>query len=141
MRVELANDPERVRLTHALTLDPNRPQMGLKGSAGLFGSHQWWENTLNGRIRVKTVPGVITETLWSGQEPHPGDKANAFVMRCEEGRDLGKSIYINNKRDAALFKPGAGVAFAQALDELKRPSRSETHSVIMLEMAVSKDAG
>lgn len=35
---ELRRDPEQVFLVQSLTLDKNRPLLGLKGSFGLFGS-------------------------------------------------------------------------------------------------------
>ncbi|MNV27916.1 hypothetical protein D3C71_1190830 [compost metagenome] len=38
---ELAGDPEKIVDAQALTLDQTRPQMGLKGNLGLFGSPEW----------------------------------------------------------------------------------------------------
>lgn len=37
---ELRRDPEQVFLVQSLTLDKNRPLLGLKGSFGLFGSKE-----------------------------------------------------------------------------------------------------
>ena len=38
LRITLRDDPERLRTTQALTLNKDKPLMGLKGAAGLFGA-------------------------------------------------------------------------------------------------------
>lgn len=140
LRIELQRDPEQVARVQKLTLDKTRPHMGLKGVGGLWGSEEWWESTRNGTLRRDDVSGVITRTYFAGQDSRWGDEVNSFLLRLDDGSERSNSIYVNERRDAKLFKPGHRVAWAAVRDPLKNPRQALTDdgcSTTMLEMAVS----
>ena len=87
------------------------------------------------------MSGVIEETYFAGQDSRWGNKVNAFVLKLEDGSRIEESIYVNHRKDAKLFVPGARVKITYAFDELKRQSDdgSPSYLDIVLEMAVSSD--
>lgn len=117
---ELANDPGQVADTQSLTLDPTRPEVGLKGSCGLFGSPEWWSSIDSGRIRKKIVSGVITRIYVAGQDR--SELPNAFDIRCDDGGTQMEGIYVNSKEDVVLYEVGKRVDVVYVLDEMKAPS-------------------
>jgi len=145
---ELAKDMRRVVLTQALTLNPNKPLLGLKGTHGLFGSTEWWNNIkaafaterlTNSQIKVLVHSGIIEETYFAEQERW-GDEVDSFVLKLDDGTSINESIYATLKNEKKLFVPGARVTIAYVFDELKeQPARdgSTNYSKIVLEMAVS----
>lgn len=136
LSVDLNNDPERVRLAQALTLDADRPSLGLKGSFGLFGSPEWWENVRTGAILTERLIGVIRRVYAAGQDP--SDIPNSFDMVTPDGETHSESIYVNARQDVGKFQLGSTVEVLYALDELKSPRRDGTkYSKIVLEMSVS----
>lgn len=139
LSVELAQDTEQVRLAQRLTLDNSRPLMGLKGSKGLFGSAEWWNNVREGEIPQKKVSGIITRTYVSGQDLEKVD--NTFDMVLPDGSVHTESIFVHDIKDNDLYRVGHFVQIVYALDELKAQpaSRGNTnYSEIVLEVAVSK---
>lgn len=116
---ELANDPGQVVDAQSLTLDPTRPELGLKGSCGLFGSREWWSSIDAGRIKKKIVSGVITRIYVEGQDR--GELPNSIDMRCDDGSTRMEGIYVNSKEDAALYRVGKRVSVVYVLDEMKAP--------------------
>ncbi|GKV83455.1 hypothetical protein [Pectobacterium versatile] len=135
---ELRGDPDQVALTQALTLDPSRPAMGLKGANGLFGSSEWWSSIEQGKMRLLHRSGTITRTYVAGQDPSPVD--NCFSLLLDDGSVIEESIYSHiDDEDKKLFRPGAKVDIVYALDELKRTSANgdKCYSDIVLEIAIS----
>src|SRR5262245_9820406 len=139
LRIALQRNPERMALTQKLTLDKSRPLMGLRGVGGLWGSDEWWAATRNGKLRRDDVSGVITRTSFAGQDSRWGDEVNCFTLRLADGSERTDSIYVNEHRDAKLFKPGHRVAWAAVLDPLKDPQPLMDDGCVktILEMAVS----
>ena len=140
LRIDLQRNPERMALTQKLTLDKSRPHMGLRGVGGLWGSDEWWAATRDGKLRRDDVSGVITRTSFAGQDSRWGDEVNCFALRLDDGSERSDSIYVNERRDAKLFKPGHRVAWAAVLDPLKNPHEPFTDDgcvKTILEMAVS----
>ena len=131
---------EHVRLAQALTLDESRPLLGLKGTNGLFGSDEWWMNIRSGRIPTRVVEGVIHDMAFAGQDARWGDEVNELSLRLPDGSFLSESIYTNDTKDRALFKPGAEIRIVYALDELKRMSAGQGNAMseIVLEMAIGR---
>lgn len=135
---ELKAKPEQITLTQSLTLDKLRPNMGLKGTNGLFGSKEWWNSINQGRIPLEYVSGVITRTYVSGQDPLPVD--NSFSLLLDDGSTCEESIYdYIKKEDKKLFQRGSRVEIIYAQDELKRKNSNgeKTYLDIVLEMAIS----
>jgi hypothetical protein len=135
---ELKTKPEQIRLTQELTLDESRPYMGLKGTNGLFGSQEWWNNISQGKIPLQYVSGVITRTYVAGQDPSSVD--NCFSLLLDDGSIREESIYdYINKEDKKLFQIGSKVEIVYALDELKRRDSNgeKCYLDIVLELAVS----
>jgi len=134
---DLSRDPDQVALTQALTLDQSRPDMGLRGAHGLFGSPEWWASIRNGQMRLMRSTGVIESVYTAGQDAR--DEDNEFVLRQDDGTTHTESCYVNHDADRILFKVGHRVEIAYALDELKeRGDNGEPlFSEIVLSMAVS----
>lgn len=133
---ELKHDHEQVAMAQALTKDDSK-SFGLKGTHGLFGSEEWWENIKNGVMPTRHISGVIDRLFVSGQEQD--SEENAFDLLLDDGSIHTESIFVNNKSDIDLFKKGSRVEVLYALDELKSDSPGgANYSEIVLEMAVSK---
>ncbi|OCG76680.1 hypothetical protein A9G42_07365 [Gilliamella sp. Nev6-6] len=135
---ELKNNPERVALTQALTLDKSKPTMGLKGTNGLFGSKEWWNSIEQGRIPLLFISGIIKKAYVAGQDP--SNFNNTVDLLLEDGTIQSVGIYTNKKEDSKLFKIGYSASIVYALDEMKlqpdfdgKINRSKT----ALEMTVS----
>lgn len=144
LREELRRKPESVAQVQALTLDHERPLLGLKGRHGLYGSDAWWESIACGRIESRVVSGTITELFFAGQDARWGDQVNSFRLKLQDGSVIEESIYTHRKSDRGLFVIGGMVCIAYALDELKhQPGRDGgvNYSESVLEMAVSVDPG
>lgn len=135
---ELESNLERMSLAQALTLDASRPSMGLKGSLGLFGSSEWWNNIKNGVMPLLLITGTVRRAYVSGQDS--SDRNNMIDLVLDDGSACAVGIYVNNLNDVNLFEVGCKVKVIYALDELKcQPAAdgSVNYSKIALEMAVS----
>jgi hypothetical protein len=140
LRDKLRADPGYVAQVQAMTLNAERPLLGLKGKHGLFGSDAWWESIREGRIKTKVISGVITELFFAGQDSRWGDQVNSFWLKLDDGSTLQEGIYATQKADRRLFVVGATVACAHALDELKKqpgPGGTTNYAEASLEVAVS----
>lgn len=143
LRDELRGKPEYVAQVQAMTLNQEKPFLGLKGTHGLYGSDDWWESISSGRIEIKVVSGTITELFFAGQDSRWGNQVNSFRLELGDGAIIEESIYTSQKSDRQFFVVGAVVCIAYALDELKKqPARdgSVNYSESVLEMAVSTGA-
>lgn len=137
---ELQENPEHVKTVQALSLDNDKPFLGLKPIHGLFGSDEWWESIRSGRIRTIHKSGIIRELVFAGQDSRWGAAVNSFDLELDGGTVVLESIYAHQKRDHKLFRVGASVSCWYALLELKRqPARdgSIDYAETLLEMAVS----
>lgn len=135
---ELEINPEHMALTQALTLDQSRPGMGLNGTHGLFGSREWWDSIEQGRIPLLFLSGIIKRAYVAGQDPSRFN--NSIELQLTDGSTQDIGIYVNNKKDARLFKAGSFVSIVYALDEFKPEAArnfGNKHHQITLEMAVS----
>lgn len=137
---ELAGDPNRIRLTQELTLNAARPEMGLRGDNGLFGSPTWWQNLSNGKIPTLEIVGIIDRTYCAGQ----GDSGppNMVDLLTDAGSIEAVGIYVNDKADVALFKPGRRVSVVYALEKLKKQPASDggvNYSRVAVKMSVSME--
>lgn len=133
-------DPGRVRLAQALTLNPAKPRMGLRGTHGLFGSPEWWDSIRQGRMPLLRHSGIIQRAYVAGQEP--SEQNNTIDLKLDDGSVHMTGIFVNNKNDAELFRPGCRVGIVYALDELKQQPAANgdvNYLNIALEMAVSLD--
>ena len=140
LSAELKADPGYVRDVQALSLDNDRPLMGLKPTHGLFGSVEWWESIKSGCIRTAHITGTIRELIFAGQDARWGDSVNAFKLEKEDGTTVLEGIYVQDKVDRDLFRVGAKVSCWYALLELKgqpAPDGTVDYAETVLEMAVS----
>jgi hypothetical protein len=134
----IADDPEDVKLTQALTLDATRPLLGLKGRHGLYGSQQWWNSIDQRKMPLLFVGGIIQRAYVAGMDQC--DENNTIDLLLDDGSIRMEGIYANNKADISMFRVGCRVELVCALDELKRqpaPDGSVNYLEIPLEMAVS----
>lgn len=137
---ELRVDPERVALTQALTLNASKPQIGLKGTHGLFGSQEWWDSIFQRKMPLLFISGVIERAYIAGQDEQ--DMNNTVDLVQADGVVRSVGIYVNDRGDVRLFQPGRRVDIVYALDELKlqpAPDGGVNYSKVALEMAVSLD--
>jgi len=142
LRRELAEDPDHVVQVQALTLNKDKPLLGLMGTCGLFGSERWWKSVEKGKIRKKVVSGVISELVFAGQDSRWGNQVNSFKLAGSQSTSQLMSIEVQEKEDRELFCVGARVEAIFVLDELKDSPRfpfgTKNFSEILLEMAVSR---
>ena len=135
---ELKNDPQQVAMAQALTKDSSRP-FGLKGTFGLFGSEEWWNNIKNGVMPTNFVKGAISRLFISGQDED--SQPNTFDLLLPNGKIHTESIFTDNNQDKNLFQIGRSVYILYVLDELKNQSSNfgdkANCSEIVVEMAVS----
>jgi hypothetical protein len=139
----LERDPQLVRQTQTLTLDASRPQMGLRGNCGLFATDDWWKSIQSGRLRSRSISGVIETTHFAGQDSRWGDQVNGFQLLLDDGARHSDSIYALEKADRKLFIPGARVTMVFVLDEMKQQPAIDggvNYLDIVLEVAVSTDS-
>ena len=133
----LEADPTQVELAQALTLNPNKPRMGLKGTFGLFGSSQWWDNINRRKMHLRFRRGTIVALSEAGQDSKTGVN-NTMVLELPDGTQEPVGIYVNNKKQAKLFQLGSTVLMVEALDDYKRSNANFPDVGITLEVAVSK---
>ena len=141
LEINLANDPEHVALAQALTLNAAKPQMGLSGRYGLFGSDEWWASIAAGTMPLERHSGIITRAYRSGQDNSGAN--NTVDLMAEDGSVHAVGIYVNDAKDVALFQPGHAALITYALDELKPQAAINSgspHSKVALEMAVSLES-
>lgn len=140
LAVEHNRNPERIYKTQALTLNPLKPNSGLSGEHGLYGSDEWWSNIISGIITVRYVSGVITEMYHAGMDTIEEDDTMDFNYLDEGGVTRSSSCYANDPSDIALYKPGKRVWLAFADDKLKKQPAKDggiNYLDILLEAAVS----
>ncbi len=139
---ELELDPSRVSLTHALTQDRSRPNMGLNGRYGLFATREWWNNINQEKMPLKFVSGTIIEAYEAGQDICGLN--NTVDLKLKDGTIESVGIYANNDQDIELFSPGSKVEMVYALDELKQQpgvGGDIAYSKVALEVVVSINEG
>ncbi|WP_245641728.1 hypothetical protein [Paraburkholderia bannensis] len=137
---ELRANPNRVALTQALTLNVSKPNVGLKGRHGLFGSPEWWASIQAGKMPLLFIKGVVQRTYFSGQNERGAN--NTLDLKLDDGSVRAVGIYVNNSEDVKFFHVGSRVSIVYALDELKLQPANDggvSYSKIALEMAVSID--
>lgn len=136
---ELTANPARVAKAQALTLNAEKPLMGLLGDQGLFGSEEWWQSIDKGRIEVRVYRGVIKRLYVAGQDADE-DQGKDFEYLCEDGNVRRASCVANDDSDLALYREGASVALAYAFDKLKKqPARDggTNFTEVLLEVVVA----
>lgn len=135
---ELTADPERAELAQALTLNANRPLLGLRGRHGLFGSAEWWESIKSGRMPLRHVSGVITRVYFVGMDAE--SEPNAVDLLDDDGVLQSQGVYLNRASDRPMYAKGRRIEFLYALDELKAqpgPDGKTNYSEIALEVSIS----
>ena len=140
LKEDLKVNVDRLEKAQALTLNPNKPLMGLKGSCGLFGSNEWWESIEDGIIPISVIEGIVLEAYVAGKNRNIKSLNDMIEISLEDGSTSHNGIYTNDKSNVRFFVPGARVFIVYALDELKiQPARdgSVNYLPIALEMAVS----
>ena len=137
VHVKLQRQAETIEVIRNLTLNRNKPHMGLKGSNGLYASHEWWASIESGKMPTKLVAGVITRAYHAGQGDTGPD--NMADILTHEGSIQSIGIEVNDPEDAKLFRVGQSVEVVYALDELKKraPDGSPTYSKVTLSVSVS----
>jgi hypothetical protein len=135
----LRADPEYMASAQAMTLNSDKPLLGLKGTHGLFGSSQWWISIEQHRIPLLFVSGIILRAYAAGMGDG-ADEINCIDLLLDDGSERSEGVYANSKADIALFQVGCRVEMVFALDEMKKqtaPDGTINRSKTALEVAVS----
>jgi hypothetical protein len=135
---ELKMDPDRVFATQQLTMDRSRPELGLKGDYGLFGSAEWWGNVEGRKMPLIFIEGRILRAYPDGQD---ADINNSVDIVCPDGSVKSIGIYVNDEDDVEYFSEGHWLEMVYALDKLKKQPASDggvNYSKVAIEVAVSE---
>lgn len=138
LKIKLDAEPEKIELAQQLTLNNSKPNHGLMGKYGLFGSQDWWQNIENGTIPKEFIAGRISYVYCSGQDSGP---VNAIEVVTSDGNIENLGIYLNDKRDREIFKEGCWVEIVYAMELMKRQPvlwGKKNIGKIALEMVVSE---
>ncbi|OLF56435.1 hypothetical protein [Pseudomonas chlororaphis] len=134
----IKEDPEYIRKAQELTLNESKPKAGLKGTFGLLGSDEWWNNLNKGLIPQKEISGVITRVYLTGQDNI--EKINTIDIKADDNSLYTEGIYANKNSEKHHYKPGAKIKIKYAFDPLKR-TKSNGHidySKIIIEISISQ---
>ena len=136
--IEHKQNPKMVSIAQSLTLNSSKPYLGLKGSCGLYGSPEWWNNIKTGKLKTQLVSGVIESVYYAGQDSDT--EPNMFELLLNDGTKHSESIVTNIPSDRAHFKPGRQVTILYVYDELKVQTSDgkPQYSEIMLEMSIAQ---
>ncbi|RYL24702.1 hypothetical protein [Acinetobacter piscicola] len=116
----LKDNPEDMELTHKVTLD-NSTTSGLKGSHGLYGTDEWWENIEDGSIESYMISGTIID-LNEKNEFMEANKVTTIKLDHEEREIYGGVGFTNEQIERKykdLYKVGNKTVIFYILDELK----------------------
>ena len=135
-REELKNDPAQVAAAQALTLDSSRP-FGLKGTFGLFGSGEWWQNIERGIAPVTHMHGVISKVYAEGMH----NEGRGFEIVTNDGTSHKYSCVTNQRKDQKKYVVGKKIHVSYVKEPLKNPMPSPNgttniYSEIVLEISV-----
>ncbi|WP_312319860.1 hypothetical protein [Stenotrophomonas sp.] len=134
---ELSSNQKRVAVTQAVTLDRTRPDIGLKGRHGLFGSQEWWDNIAAGVVPLMRVSGKILKAYRVGRDD---DRNNTVELVLSDGSVKAVGIYVNSRNDISLFIEGSWLDMIYALEELKvQPAKDGgvNYSKVALEAVIT----
>ncbi len=118
---KLRDEPSLIELTQKLTLNKDKPQMGLKGNLGLYGSSEWWSNIRSGVIPRKTYEGVIDNIHMSGMH----NESKSFTVSLSGGGSYTYTCAANRKKDLTLYKAGAAIKVTAFQEQMKNGSTQE----------------
>ncbi|SUT96549.1 Uncharacterised protein [Actinobacillus lignieresii] len=138
LKDRLRKEPSYMELIQKVTLDDNKPNIGLKGRYGLFGSIEWWQNIENAVIKTSLVQGEIVRLYKAGQDDM--DEYNSFDLLLDSGELWSESIYLTDIKNKSLFKLKSKVSIFYVHDERKGSidTNEVTYSNTVIEMAVSQ---
>ena len=102
LAVTLARDPQQVADAQALTLDAARPNFGLKGEHGLFGSAAWWASLKAGLLATTVYEGEIESLQFEGMH----NEGQSFTLRLTGGGTYTYSFVANDKADMKAYGVG-----------------------------------
>nr|WKF59906.1 hypothetical protein HUO10_004417 [Paraburkholderia busanensis] len=91
-------------------------------------------------MRLLYHSGIVLHAYVAGQDS--GEQNNAIDLKLDDGSVHMTGIFVNNKSDAELVRPGCRVGIVYAQDELKKQPAANggvNYLNIALEMAVSRD--
>lgn len=134
---DMVNQEDMIRDTINLTLDPDKPLLGIKGDKGLYATPEWWKSIENRNIPSITFCGEIIRTYVAGMDNSNTD--NSFSFLSQDNMILDESIYYIDKKHQQLFKKRHFVVIVYAFDEMKSSTpENPDFCPTILEMAVSK---
>ena len=114
----LIDDPQWVANAQSLTLNRDRPYIGLKGNHGLFGSEEWVNNIKNGVISKFRRSGIIVDIRTANLDD-PEDICNTAKLCVDDGSEFYLSFYFNNSDQEMMYKIGKKITMEYILDERK----------------------
>ncbi len=121
LAVRLADHPEDVSASQALTLDESRPNIGLKGAYGLFASDEWWANLTSGMIPTTCYDGIISSLQFEGMH----NEGRAFSLRLNNGVEYTYSCVANHAAERSAYQIGRKARITTYTEPMKSGSLFE----------------
>ena len=127
----LKDRPDVIKDAQELTLNKEKPSMGLSGKHGLYASDEWWESLNNGIFETKTYEGKISTIKFEGMN----NEGKSFTLQLKNGGTYKYSCRINSKKDISLYKEGKTLRVTTYLERLKNGQNIEFVRKIEIENA------
>lgn len=115
----IEQDPEHVKGAQELTLDPEFPDVGLKGTFGLFGSAAWISNLKKGVIPRQTIMGRIVR-VYATNNMDGCRKPNVIDIKVDESNEIFMEwMHLNVKSQKKYYRVGKEIHISYYIEELK----------------------
>ena len=118
---KLIDNPELVTDAQNLTLDESKPNFGLKGEYGLYGSEKWLESLNTGKMEIRTYSGKISSIKSSGMH----NEGKSFTILLNDGGSYSYSCVANEKAHLKLYKVGSKLKVTTYFEKLKNGRKAE----------------
>ncbi|MGF1868258.1 hypothetical protein L4D15_23925 [Enterovibrio norvegicus] len=121
LEIEHEDDPSLVEKTQKLSLDYSKPHLGLKGTYGLYGSPEWWENIYSGKVPSNTYEGVIEDIDFTGMH----NEAKGFTLKLDSGGTYSYTCVVNRRRNMKHYQIGRRAKVTTLVEILKKGTNHE----------------
>lgn len=140
LKEELDRDPERIRTVQAMSLNKDKPFLGLNPRQGLYGSDEWWADIASGKIQSACYSGVIVRLYHAGMD---GDrtKPNSFEMKTDDNRRYDHGTIVNDPSQKSLYTVGRRIEVRTIFLETKRNGMSEQPFEIAIQRRAPTESG
>ncbi len=140
LREELDRDPEQVRAVQAMSLNKDKPFLGLNPRQSLYGSDEWWADIESGKIQSARYSGIIVRLYHAGMD---GDrtKPNSFEMKTDDNGRYDHGMIANDPSHKSLYTVGRRIEVRTIFLETKRNGMSEQPLKIAIQRRAPTEPG